>query len=84
MPQLIDFRLFAGMGGVCSLTIGSGTVADMIPKEKRASIMAIWSMGPILGPVVGPVAGGFLAEAEGWRWVFWVITIAVCILLFFS
>ncbi|EAW13265.1 MFS transporter [Aspergillus clavatus NRRL 1] len=76
LPQLIVFRLLAGIAGVCPLTIGSGTVADMIPKEKRAGIMAIWALGPILGPVIGPVAGGFLAEAEGWRWVFWVIAIA--------
>lgn len=78
MPQLMVFRLLAGIAGVCPLTIGSGTVADMVPKEKRAGIMAIWALGPILGPVVGPVAGGFLADAEGWRWVFWVIAIAVC------
>lgn len=25
---------------------------------------------------IGPVAGGFLAEAEGWRWIFWVLSIA--------
>ncbi|GLA74680.1 hypothetical protein AtubIFM55763_005926 [Aspergillus tubingensis] len=80
MPQLIVFRLLAGTAGVCPLTIGSGTVADMVPKEKRAGIMAIWAMGPILGPVVGPVAGGFLAEAEGWRWVFWVIAIATAVM----
>lgn len=49
----------------------------MVTKEKRAGVMAIWAMGPILGPVIGPVAGGFLAEAEGWRWVFWVIAITV-------
>lgn len=29
-----------------------------------------------LGPVIGPVAGGFLGEAAGWRWIFWVLTIA--------
>ncbi|KAJ5774272.1 hypothetical protein N7457_009168 [Penicillium paradoxum] len=81
MPQLIVFRLLAGMAGVCPLTIGSGTVADMVPKEKRAGIMAIWAMGPILGPVIGPVAGGFLAEAEGWRWVFWVIAIATGVMM---
>ncbi|OJJ61030.1 hypothetical protein ASPSYDRAFT_148123 [Aspergillus sydowii CBS 593.65] len=81
MPQLIVFRLIAGMAGVCPLTIGSGTVADMVPKEKRAGIMAIWAMGPILGPVVGPVAGGFLAEAEGWRWVFWVIAITTGVMM---
>jgi MFS family permease len=37
--------------------------------------MAIWSIGPLLGPVLGPVAGGFLVEAKGWRWVFWILTI---------
>ncbi|KAL4977176.1 major facilitator superfamily domain-containing protein [Aspergillus desertorum] len=74
LSQLIVFRL-AGVAGVCPITIGSGTIADMIPQEKRAGIMAVWALGPILGPVVGPVAGGFLAEAESWRWVFWVIAI---------
>ena len=24
--------------------------------------------------VVGPVAGGYLSEAKGWRWVFWILT----------
>ncbi|KAL4779645.1 major facilitator superfamily domain-containing protein [Aspergillus varians] len=75
MSQLIVFRLFAGIAGVCPITIGSGTIADMIVQEKRAGMMAVWALGPILGPIVGPVAGGFLAEAEGWRWVFWVIAI---------
>lgn len=37
--------------------------------------MAAFIVGPIIGPVVGPVAGGFLASAEGWRWVFWLVTI---------
>ena len=26
--------------------------------------------------MIGPVAGGYLSEAKGWRWVFWVIAIA--------
>ncbi|KAE8153380.1 major facilitator superfamily domain-containing protein [Aspergillus avenaceus] len=77
LPQLIIFRFFAGVAGVCPLTIGAGTVADMIPTEKRAGVMSIWGLGPILGPTIGPVAGGFLAQAEGWRWIFWVLTIAL-------
>lgn len=24
--------------------------------------------------VVGPVAGGFLAQAKGWRWIFWLLS----------
>ncbi|OJJ50296.1 hypothetical protein ASPZODRAFT_128914 [Penicilliopsis zonata CBS 506.65] len=84
LGQLFAFRFLAGMAGVCPLTIGSGTVADMVPKEKRAGVMSIWAMGPLLGPVVGPVAGGFLAEREGWRWVFWVIAIATGVLVVVS
>jgi len=26
-------------------------------------------MAPFLGPSIGPIVGGFLGEAEGWRWV---------------
>ncbi|KAF2015716.1 MFS general substrate transporter [Aaosphaeria arxii CBS 175.79] len=75
MGMLVAFRLLAGCAGSAPLTIGGGTIADLFPQEKRAGAMAIWSMGPLLGPVVGPVAGGFLAEAKGWRWVFWILSI---------
>ncbi|KAF2095729.1 cycloheximide resistance protein [Rhizodiscina lignyota] len=73
MVMLIVFRFLAGFVGVAPTTIGSGTIADLIPRERRALYMSLWSMGPILGPVVGPIAGGFLAEAKGWRWEFWVL-----------
>ncbi|KAL1643697.1 hypothetical protein SLS58_004712 [Diplodia intermedia] len=75
MGMLIVFRFLAGLSGVSVVTCGSGSIADMLPAEKRGGAMAIWSMGPLLGPIVGPIAGGYLTEAEGWRWVFWVITI---------
>lgn len=38
--------------------------------------MAGFAIGPVFGPVIGPVAGGFLSTAAGWRWVFWLVTIA--------
>ncbi|PSN60596.1 membrane transporter [Corynespora cassiicola Philippines] len=75
MGMLIAFRFLAGCAGAAPLTIGGGTIADIFPREKRAAATAIWSMGPLMGPVLGPVCGGFLVEAKGWRWVFWIITI---------
>jgi MFS family permease len=69
--------------------LGGGTIADIFVQERRGLAIAMFSMGPVLGPVgecanepnpfllltfsVGPVAGGYLAEAKGWRWVFWVL-----------
>ena len=67
MGSLIAFRFFAGVIGVAPVTIGGGTIADLMPPARRGGAMAIWAMGPLLGPVVGPVGGGFLSQAKGWR-----------------
>lgn len=77
LDMLLAWRFFAGLFGSAPLTIGGGTIADMIVQEKRGGMMAIFAMGPLMGPVIGPVAGGFLAQAKGWRWVFWLIAILV-------
>ncbi|KAI4194833.1 MAG: hypothetical protein LQ350_007546 [Teloschistes chrysophthalmus] len=75
LNMLIAWRFLEGVFGSAPLTIGGGTIADIIVQEKRGGIMAIWAMGPLMGPVIGPVAGGFLSQAKGWRWVFWLIAI---------
>jgi multidrug resistance protein len=77
LPMLIVFRFFAGAVGSTPISIGGGTFGDLFRVEERGAAISIWAMGPLLGPVIGPIAGGFLAEAAGWRWVFWLITIAV-------
>ncbi|KAF2810286.1 MFS general substrate transporter [Mytilinidion resinicola] len=73
--MLVGFRFLQGSVGSAPLTIGGGTIADLMPVEKRGGAMAIWAMGPLIGPVVGPVVGGFLVQAKGWRWVFYLIAI---------
>ncbi|CAN8101262.1 unnamed protein product [Discula destructiva] len=75
LGSLIAFRFLAGFFGSCATTNGGASIADMVPQERRGAFMGAFAVGPILGPVVGPVAGGFLATAEGWRWVFWLVTI---------
>jgi multidrug resistance protein len=75
LDALIVFRFLSGAFGSCPLTNGGGSIADMMVQEKRGAAMAVFSIGPLLGPIIGPVAGGFLAEAKGWRWVFWLLVI---------
>jgi MFS family permease len=53
--SLIAFRFLAGIFGSCPLTIGAGTIADMIPREKHGAAMASWIIGPLFGPSVGPI-----------------------------
>lgn len=72
---LIAFRLLAGLAGSCPLTIGAGSLADVISRERRGAAMSSWALGPLFGPVIGPVAGGYLSQAKSWRWSFWVVSI---------
>lgn len=73
--MLLAFRFLMGLAGSVPITIGSGSIADVMPVEMRGRAMAGWAMGPLLGPCIGPVAGGYLIAAAGWRWVFWLIAI---------
>lgn len=95
LNALIVFRLLAGTAGSAPLTIGAGSLADMIQAKNRGLAMSAWVLGPVLGPVIGPLgvsqmsilslhhsvltpsAGGYLAEAKGWRWTFWVLAMGV-------
>jgi multidrug resistance protein len=76
LGALIAFRFFAGVMGSCPITIGTGTIADLLPAEKRAGAMSAYIIGVVLGPSIGPIAGGYLTPAAGWRWTFWLM--AVC------
>lgn len=74
LNMLIGFRFLEGVWGSAVLTNGGGTITDLIRQEKRGLAMSGFAMGPIIGPIIGPVAGGFLAQAKGWRWIFWLLT----------
>lgn len=49
ITQLIVFRFFAGLFGVCPVTLGGASIADIIPQEKRGTSMSLFSVGPLLG-----------------------------------
>ncbi|KAH8811286.1 major facilitator superfamily domain-containing protein [Xylogone sp. PMI_703] len=75
LTALIIFRFLAGFAGSAPMTIGAGTIADMVPLEKRGLAMTGWIMGPVLGPTIGPLISGYLTQAKGWRWIFWLVSI---------
>src|SRR5204863_255927 len=65
-------RAGVGIGEAgCSPTAHS-LLADYFPKEKRATALAIYSMGISIGTLLGFVIGGFVAENWGWRAAFMV------------
>lgn len=72
--MLIAFRFLLGLT-VASTTLNPCIVGDMFVKENRGRALAIMGMTPFIAPVLGPTVGGFISEALGWRWTFWLTAI---------
>lgn len=79
--MLVTFRFLAGVTGSAPVVLGGATIGDMYPPQVRAKAMALWGLGPLLGPVLGPAVAGYLAQAQGWRAVFWMLTVAALAVL---
>ncbi|KAI9872511.1 MAG: hypothetical protein M1830_001537 [Pleopsidium flavum] len=58
----------------------SDIVGDMFIVEEQGSAMAIKGLAPLLGPVTGPIIGGYMSQAIGWRWTFWLAAIVAAVI----
>ena len=65
--QLMLFRIGVGIGEAGSSPPSHSIIADLYPPEKRASAMAVYSLGVVLGAGFGTLIGGVVAHAYGWR-----------------
>ena len=70
--QLIFFRIGVGVGEAGCTPPAHSLISDYVPKEKRASALAFYSMGTPIGGLMGLVMGGLVADAYGWRAAFLV------------
>ncbi|OJD13420.1 hypothetical protein AJ78_06129 [Emergomyces pasteurianus Ep9510] len=73
---LVVCRAIAGIAFSAPMTLVGGTLADMWRNEERGVPMAAFSAAPFIGPAAGPLIGGFLSDAKGWRWLYWLQLIA--------
>ena len=69
---LLVCRLIDGIAFSAPMTLVGGTLADLWRNEERGVPMAAFSAAPFLGPAIGPLVGGFLSDALGWRWLYWI------------
>jgi MFS family permease len=51
--MFLAFRFLAGCASSGPLTVGGGTVADVVPPAQRGRVMSLFFIGPLLGPVGG-------------------------------
>jgi EmrB/QacA subfamily drug resistance transporter len=69
---LILFRTVQGLGSAALFTSAFTLVADLYPPAERGKYQGLIGAVFALAGVVGPLAGGFLTDALGWHWVFFI------------
>ncbi|HEX3864458.1 MAG TPA: DHA2 family efflux MFS transporter permease subunit [Stellaceae bacterium] len=72
LEQLVFYRILQGFGSAALVPLSQATLLQINPPERHGQAMAVFGTGTILGPIAGPAVGGFLTDALGWRWVFYV------------
>ncbi|KAH8905288.1 multidrug resistant protein [Coniochaeta sp. PMI_546] len=72
IATLIVCRAIDGIAFSAPMTLVGGTLADLWNNDERGVPMAAFSAAPFIGPAIGPLVGGFLSDAAGWRWLYWI------------
>ena len=69
---LILCRAVQGLGSAALFTGSLAVVADLFPPRDRGKYQGLFGAVFGLSSVVGPLAGGFITDALGWHWVFFI------------
>ncbi|KQS03609.1 hypothetical protein ASG11_04545 [Sphingomonas sp. Leaf357] len=70
--QFLLARIGVGLGEAGCTPPAHSLISDIVPVARRASALALYSMGAPMGQLLGMAMGGFVAAQWGWRAVFFV------------
>lgn len=72
IQSMIIFRAIQGFVGGAMIPTVFATGYGLFTGKDRAMIPAILGMVSVLAPTLGPTVGGWITDAIGWRWIFYI------------
>ncbi|THD64819.1 DHA2 family efflux MFS transporter permease subunit [Phenylobacterium sp.] len=72
IQSMVIFRVIQGFVGGAMVPTVFATGYALFQGPQRALIPAILGSVSVLAPTLGPTVGGFLTDAAGWRWIFYI------------
>nr|WP_308637491.1 MDR family MFS transporter [Paenibacillus silvisoli] len=68
--SLIAFRVLQGAFSGLILPASMAIIYQVVPREKQAMAIALWSLAAMMAPAIGPTFSGWLLENFDWQWLF--------------
>src|SRR2546422_9872987 len=72
LGALVFWPIIQGLGGGALLSTAQAILYEEFPREGYGTAMAIFGMGVMVGPTLGPTLGGYITDAFGWPWIFYI------------
>ena len=72
LAELVLWRIVQGLGGGALLSTSQAILYEEFPREEYGTAMAIFGMGVMVGPTLWPTLGGYITDAAGWPWIFYI------------
>lgn len=69
---LLFFRALQGFAGGLLLPLSQSLLLRIYPPERHGTALGIWAVSTAIAPVAGPLLGGYITDAWGWPWIFYV------------
>lgn len=73
--QLVVLRFVSGLFSATPLNVSPAVVSDLFDAKSRNLSLAGVFLIPFVGPAIAPIVGGYIAQAKGWRWVLYTLSI---------
>jgi MFS transporter, YNFM family, putative membrane transport protein len=79
LDALVIARIAVGSTAAAIIPLAMAWLGEVVPYERRQSVLAYFITGQISGIVLGQTFAGIIAEHLGWRYVF--VAIAACFIV---
>lgn len=70
--SLVAFRALAAIATAAVAPTSLAIIAVVFTPQERIKAMGYFAATMAMSPLIGVIAGGFIVEAVGWRWLFYL------------
>lgn len=72
LPSMIAYRALQGFSGGVLIPLAMQIILEKLPPSKQSIGLSIFGLSATFAPAIGPSLGGWITEAYGWPYIFYL------------